>query len=96
MLIDPIGLGGGEALSSVKMGEPKGAAPFTDVLKHSIQQVETVQTEANQAISGLMVGKSDLHQTMIAIQKADISFQLMMQVRNKIVQAYEEMVRMQI
>jgi flagellar hook-basal body complex protein FliE len=44
-----------------------------------------------------MTGESqDLHTTVIAMQKADLSFQMMMQVRNKIVQAYQEIMRMQI
>jgi flagellar hook-basal body complex protein FliE len=44
-----------------------------------------------------MTGESqDLHNTVIAMQKADLSFQMMMQVRNKIVQAYQEIMRMQV
>ena len=44
-----------------------------------------------------MTGESqDLHNTVIAMQKADLSFQMMMQVRNKIVQAYQEIIRMQV
>ncbi len=44
-----------------------------------------------------MTGETqDLHTTMIAVQKADLSFQMMMQVRNKIVQAYQEIMRMQV
>lgn len=55
------------------------------------------QLQADQAITDLTTGKQqDLHQTMIAIEKASLSFELMMQVRNKIVSAYEEISRMQI
>ncbi|MBP8105834.1 MAG: flagellar hook-basal body complex protein FliE, partial [Nitrospira sp.] len=39
---------------------------------------------------------TNIHQTMVALQQADVSFQLMMQVRNKLVTAYEEIQRMQI
>jgi flagellar hook-basal body complex protein FliE len=56
-----------------------------------------VQLEASQAVDKLMTGESqNVHQTMIALQKADVSFQLMMQIRNKIVSAYEEIQRMQV
>ena len=49
------------------------------------------------AVDALMTGQTEnVHQTMVALQKADASFQLMMQVRNKLVAAYEEMNRMQI
>ena len=70
---------------------------FSDLLRESIQSVSDVQTQADQAIIDLTTGKKqDLHQTMVAIEKADVTFQLMMQVRNKIVSAYEEVSRMQI
>ena len=70
---------------------------FSETLKESIQKVNDIQMEADQAIVDLTTGrKQDLHQTMIAIEKADVSFQLMMQVRNKIIAAYEEVSRMQI
>ena len=70
---------------------------FVETLKESIRQVNDLQTEANQAVSDLTVGKEqNLHQTMISVEKADLTFQLMMQVRNKIVSAYEEISRIQI
>ena len=70
---------------------------FTQTLKDSIQQVNTIQSQADQTVVNLMTGKDqDLHETLIALEKASISFQLMMQVRNKIVTAYEEIFRMQI
>ena len=70
---------------------------FADTLKQSIREVNAVQQQADQAIVDLTVGKKqDLHQTMVAIEKADVAFQLMMQVRNKLVSAYEEVSRMQI
>ncbi len=70
---------------------------FSDLMRESIQSVSDVQTQADQAIIDLTTGRSqDLHQTMVAIEKADVTFQLMMQVRNKIVSAYEEVSRMQV
>ncbi len=70
---------------------------FADVLKSSIEKVNGLQNEADQATQYLLVGKdTNIHQVMIAVEKADLSFQMMMQVRNKIVNAYEEMMRMQV
>ncbi len=72
-------------------------ASFGDVLKTAISTVNEVQKQSDLEIQKLMTGESqDLHTTMIAVQKADLSFQMMMQVRNKIVQAYQEIMRMQV
>jgi flagellar hook-basal body complex protein FliE len=70
---------------------------FLGTLKEAIAKANEVQLEASQAVDKLMTGESqNVHQTMIALQKADVSFQLMMQIRNKIVSAYEEIQRMQV
>ena len=54
-----------------------------------------LQKEAEKAASDLAVGeKKNIHETMIALEKADISFKLMMKVRDKIVKAYEEIMKM--
>jgi flagellar hook-basal body complex protein FliE len=74
-----------------------GQAGFLDSLKDAIEKVNEVQLQANEASEKLMTGESqNVHQTMVALQRADVSFQLMMQVRNKIVTAYEEIQRMQV
>lgn len=70
---------------------------FSEILKNSIGEVNRLQQEADLAVQDLAVGKrKDIHETMIALEKAEVSFQLMMQVRNKIIGAYEEIMRMQI
>ncbi len=72
-----------------------GGPDFGTILKDAISTVNQVQKESNQEIEKLMTGESqDLHATLIAVQRADLSFQMMMQVRNKIVQAYQEIMRM--
>ena len=69
---------------------------FTETLKESIADVNRLQKEADQAIESLVVGKTkDIAQTMVAVEKANISFQLMTQVRNRILEAYQEIMRMQ-
>jgi flagellar hook-basal body complex protein FliE len=69
---------------------------FGEVLKDSIEKVNALQLESDEAIKSFAKGESkDIHETMIAVQKADISFRMMMQIRNKIVEAYQEVMRMQ-
>jgi flagellar hook-basal body complex protein FliE len=75
----------------------KGKTSFSEVLKDSIQKVGELEKEADQeAIKLAKMETQDIHNTMIAIEKADLTFQLMMQVRNKIISAYEEIMRMQV
>jgi flagellar hook-basal body complex protein FliE len=70
---------------------------FGSVLKDSLAQVNQLQHDADHAISDLATGgPTSLHDTMLALEKADLSFRLMMQVRNKIVEAYQEVLRMQV
>jgi flagellar hook-basal body complex protein FliE len=74
-----------------------GASGFMDSLKSAIGKVNDTQMEAGRAVDALMTGDTqDLHRTMVALQQADVSFQLMMQIRNKLVSAYEEIQRMQV
>jgi flagellar hook-basal body complex protein FliE len=68
---------------------------FGEVLKDAISAVNEVQQQSDLQVQKLMTGESqDLHETLIAVQKADLTFQTMMQVRNKILQAYNEIMRM--
>ena len=69
---------------------------FTATLSQAMNEVEELQSEAQAQVADLLEGKgTDVHSAMIAVEKADLSFQLMMQVRNKIVAAYQEVTRMQ-
>jgi flagellar hook-basal body complex protein FliE len=89
------GLGGPEAPAQAP--DPKGSGGFAAVLKSSLSEVNSMQQQADQAITALATGeKTSLHDTMIAMEQADVSFRLMMQVRNKIVEAYQEILRMQV
>ena len=70
---------------------------FSDFLKDSIQEVNSAQKSADRAIEELIAGESkDIHTTMIKMQQADVSLQMMMQVRNKIMDAYQEVMRTQV
>ena len=78
-------------------GSENKSQSFGEVLKDSLKQVNSLQQEADASIQSLATGgEASLHDTMLAIQKAELSFKLMMQVRNKIVEAYQEVLRMQV
>ncbi len=73
------------------------ATPFGTVLKGMIGDINSLQNQADQAIAKVQVGDTgSIHEAMIALEKADISFRTMMQVRNKILEAYQEIMRMQV
>ena len=70
---------------------------FGSVLNQSINTVARMQQEADVQAAQLTAGESkDIHGTMIAMQKAEISMSLMMEVRNKMVETYREIMRMQV
>ena len=70
---------------------------FGDMLQDAIGKVNQLHTQADQAIRNLATGQTnDIHNTMISLEKAEVSFKLMMQVRNKIVSAYQEIMRINV
>jgi flagellar hook-basal body complex protein FliE len=70
---------------------------FASVLKDSINQVNKSQLEADSMTEKLAQGENvDLHQVMIVQQKANITLQATLEVRNKVIEAYQEMMRMQV
>jgi flagellar hook-basal body complex protein FliE len=70
---------------------------FANVLGQLVNDVNTKQTAASEAVNGLLSGQNvSLHQTMISVQEASTSFQLMVEVRNKLLESYQELMRMQI
>ena len=72
-------------------------ATFGETLKASLAQVNQQQVKANRAIEELALGRrADLAATLVQVEKATLSFQLMVQVRNKLVEAYQEVMRMQV
>lgn len=72
-------------------------ANFAEMIKTSIDSVNRKQVEADQAAAGLASGKSsNIHEVMIKMEEAEISLRLMVQMRNKVVEAYQEIMRMQV
>lgn len=68
-----------------------GEADFMSTLRNAMDQVGELQSEADGKVAQLLTGNGqDVHSTMIAVQKANLAFEMMVQVRNKIVQAYQQ------
>jgi flagellar hook-basal body complex protein FliE len=79
--------------SPAPQGEEEG---FGGVLKNALHQVNQLGGGAEQQVGNLLQGgNTDMSTVMIAVEKADVAFQLMMQVRNKIVSAYQDIEKMQ-
>lgn len=92
--------GAGAAFSAPLLSPGSGAAaapaPFSDLLTNAVDQVNQLQTQAQTTVEGLMTGSGvDVHQAMIATQKADMAFEMALAVRNKAVQAYQQVIGMQ-
>ena len=82
-----------------KSGKPNkvGGASFHDFLVQKIDQVNQLQSDADSAIEQLVLGETEnVGEVMAALEKADIAFKLLMQIRNKLVDAYEEISRMRV
>jgi len=69
---------------------------FNKVLKGAVQDVDRQLHQADQSTQEMTLGKQDIHQAMIALEQANISLRLLIQVRNKMISAYEEIMRMQL
>lgn len=68
-----------------------GGQPFKNILLEALNQVNTMQTQANEAVQQLVTGgEVNPAEVLTTLQKADISFRMMLQIRNKLVQAYQE------
>lgn len=77
------------------VGGAEDTPDFTQTLDGMMNQVADMQTSAQAQVVNLLQGNGqDVHSAMIAVEKADLSFQLMMQVRNKIIQAYQTISQM--
>jgi flagellar hook-basal body complex protein FliE len=85
-----------ETQKKAQSGEKGGA--FVDVLQNALKEVNDLQNEANSNIEGLALKREGVtpHGAMLALEKADVAFQLMNAIRGKIVRAYEEVIRTQI
>ncbi len=71
-------------------------APFAALMRNAMQQMQTLEGNATQAVDGLMTGSgTDIHTAMIATQKADLAFEMALAFRNKAVGAYQQLMSTQ-
>ena len=85
------GLGGLSAPGGADGAAAAGGTSFKDFLFNSIKQVNSMQAEADSAVEGLFTGgDASPAEVLTAVQKADLAFRMMMQIRNKLAAAYDE------
>ena len=90
-------LGPISALPNIAAPEPADSGEgFSGILKSALQQVNQLSGGADQQVGAMLQGgKADMSGVMIAVEKADVAFKLVMQVRNKVVTAYQDIEKMQ-
>ena len=99
----PIGIGGPLTSAPTSIGSvanssvaDNASSSFGDVFKNALNQVSSLEGNAQQQVATLLQGgNADMSKVMISVEKADVAFQLMMQMRNKIVSAYQDIEKMQ-
>jgi flagellar hook-basal body complex protein FliE len=97
MGITPSSLGSiASTASTAFAGTAAPAGGFASVLSSAVQQVDNLQAMAEQKVTGLLTGNGqDIHAATLAVERASLAFDLMLQVRNKVVSAYQEISRLQ-
>jgi len=94
MRINP---GTGLPIENGAVGKKNNAAGFSELLQKTVQSVNESMQEADSSAAGLMRGEhANIHETMIAMEKANIKFRLLTRAQNKVVDAYKEILRMQL
>jgi flagellar hook-basal body complex protein FliE len=75
-------------------GKKKIGGGFSDYVRQAVKSVNDMEVKADRSVEQMTKGETGVHETMIALQKADISLRLLLQVRNKALEAYREIMRM--
>jgi flagellar hook-basal body complex protein FliE len=87
----------GAGISSQPAGAAQSGGSFQNLLGNFVNEVSAQQNTASDTVSGLLSGKNvSLHQAMISMEEASVSFQMMVEVRNKLLDSYQELMRMQV
>jgi flagellar hook-basal body complex protein FliE len=87
----------GPVSPNVERSTEAGAQSFGEMLSSSIEKVNDAQNQADTAVKEMIAGRNkNIHETMLLMEKADMSFRMLMQVRNKVLEAYREVMRMQV
>lgn len=94
--VSPVTMAAPAAVTAAGVQNAGGAQPFANLLTDTIGSVNQLEAQARQAEIGLMTGTGiDVHQAVIAAEKASMSFEMVLAVRNKAVQAYQSVIGMQ-
>lgn len=81
--------------ANISQAKPSGAGSFMEHLQNGIKEVDSMQKTSDQMATDLASGKNqNLHETMLAATQAELGFNLMVQVRNRVLEAYQEVMRM--
>jgi len=97
MRIDGIGSQLNPAPIVEKQANPAGESSFGEKMRDAVSKVSDLESQANEFANKLAAGDAvEIHQAMIAMQKASTALQFTIQVRNKIIEAYHEIMRMQV
>ncbi|MBE7487685.1 MAG: flagellar hook-basal body complex protein FliE [Candidatus Omnitrophica bacterium] len=97
--VNPVATRGTDNLLTKGLGAPEstGSASFRDLLEKSLGEVNNLQSVAEEKISKFATGEvTDLKDVMVAVEDANLAFQFTLQIRNKIVEAYQEISRLQV
>jgi len=82
---------------STKVSEAKNDLPFADLVKSMVQQTNAQQVSAKDSVEQLITGETDsIHDVVLTASRADLAFRLMMEIRNRLIASYQEVMRMQV
>jgi flagellar hook-basal body complex protein FliE len=81
-------------LKKITNVDKKNTEGFNEVIKGAMKNVSNLEEDSNRSVMDLLSGKADIHETMISLQKADISMRLFLAIRNKAMDAYREIMHM--
>ncbi len=91
------GINPAEGIAGLRLSEPAAKSSFGNILEHAVAEVDGKMKGAAAEQTKVLTGETNnLHQAMIAMQEASTAFSLMVEVRNKLVESYQEVMRMQV
>ena len=94
MQINPVGKTAVMAATAANPPSPSAAPPGKNIFQQMLTDINNQQRQADTQVQRSLLGEGDLHEATLALEKVDLSLRLLVQVRNKLVQAYEELSRM--
>lgn len=83
-------------MTKSNQGEGSSNVSFMDFFQGALNRLNSNFSDAEEAMQGFMLGKGELHEVLMSMQKANLEFRFAMQVRNKLLETYQEIMRMQV